>query len=92
MARCYLLVCAILNTPSRSKPATAGSNSGHCAENQPVPTTRRRLICPLIRCPPSGGKNARPAKKIFMRYKGEPSKERYEFIRDYLDFKLKRMK
>jgi hypothetical protein len=23
---------------------------------------------------------------------GEPSKERYEFIRDYLDFKLKRMK
>lgn len=30
--------------------------------------------------------------EIFMRYKGEPSKERYEFIRDYLDFKLKRMK
>jgi hypothetical protein len=30
--------------------------------------------------------------EIFVRYKGEPSKERYEFIRDYLDFKLKRMK
>lgn len=28
----------------------------------------------------------------FVRYKGEPSKERYEFIRDYLDFKLKQMK
>jgi hypothetical protein len=25
--------------------------------------------------------------EIFVRYKGEPSKERYEFIRDYLDFK-----
>jgi hypothetical protein len=30
--------------------------------------------------------------EIFLRYKGEPSKERYEFLRDYLDFKLKRMK
>lgn len=30
--------------------------------------------------------------EIFVSYKGEPSKERYEFIRDYLDFKLKRMK
>ena len=30
--------------------------------------------------------------EIFVRYKGEPSKERYEFIHDYLDFKLKRMK
>jgi hypothetical protein len=30
--------------------------------------------------------------EIFVRYKGEPSKERYEFIRDYLDFKIKRMK
>jgi hypothetical protein len=30
--------------------------------------------------------------EIFLRYKGEPSKQRYEFIRDYLDFKLKRMK
>lgn len=30
--------------------------------------------------------------EIFVRYKGEPSKQRYEFIRDYLDFKLKRMK
>jgi len=30
--------------------------------------------------------------EIFVRYKGEPSKERYEFIRDYLDFKVKRMK
>jgi hypothetical protein len=30
--------------------------------------------------------------EIFVRYKGAPSKERYEFIRDYLDFKVKRMK
>lgn len=30
--------------------------------------------------------------EIFVSYKGEPSKERYEFIRDYLDSKLKRMK
>ncbi|HWM32279.1 MAG TPA: hypothetical protein VNO69_11355 [Methyloceanibacter sp.] len=30
--------------------------------------------------------------EIFIRYKGEASKERYEFIRDYLDFKLKRIK
>jgi hypothetical protein len=30
--------------------------------------------------------------EIFVRYKGEASKERYEFIRDYLDFKIKRMK
>ena len=30
--------------------------------------------------------------EIFLPYKGEPSKERYEFVRDYLDFKLKRMK
>jgi hypothetical protein len=30
--------------------------------------------------------------EIFVHYKGEPSKERYEFIRDYLDFKIKRMK
>lgn len=30
--------------------------------------------------------------EIFVRYKGDPSKERYEFIRDYLDFKIKRMK
>ncbi len=31
-------------------------------------------------------------KEIFINYKGEPSRARYEFIRDYLDFKLKRMK
>lgn len=30
--------------------------------------------------------------EIFIRYKGVPSKERYEFIRDYSDFKVKRMK
>jgi hypothetical protein len=30
--------------------------------------------------------------EIFIRYKGDPSRGRYEFIRDYLDFKLKRMK
>ena len=30
--------------------------------------------------------------EIFIRYKGEPSKMRYEFIRDYLDFKIKRIK
>jgi len=30
--------------------------------------------------------------EIFVRYNGDPSKERYEFIRDYLDFKVKRMK
>jgi hypothetical protein len=30
--------------------------------------------------------------EIFVRYKGDPSKKRYEFIRDYLDFKVKRMK
>jgi hypothetical protein len=30
--------------------------------------------------------------EVFVRYQGEPSKERYEFIRDYLDFKIKRMK
>jgi hypothetical protein len=30
--------------------------------------------------------------EIFVRYRGAPSKERYEFIRDYLDFKVKRMK
>jgi len=29
---------------------------------------------------------------IFIRYKGDPSKERDEFIRDYLDFKIKRIK
>jgi hypothetical protein len=31
-------------------------------------------------------------KEIFISYKGEPSRDRYEFIRDYLDFKLNRMK
>jgi hypothetical protein len=30
--------------------------------------------------------------EIFIKYKGEPSKARYEFIRDYLDFKVKRLK
>jgi hypothetical protein len=30
--------------------------------------------------------------EIFIKYKGAPSKERYEFIRDYLDFKVKRLK
>jgi hypothetical protein len=30
--------------------------------------------------------------EIFIRYKSDPSKARYEFIRDYLDFKLKRLK
>jgi hypothetical protein len=30
--------------------------------------------------------------EIFIRYKGDSSKERYEFIRDYLDFKIKRIK
>jgi hypothetical protein len=30
--------------------------------------------------------------EIFIRYKGDPTKGRYEFIRDYLDFKLKRLK
>lgn len=31
-------------------------------------------------------------KEIFIKYKGDPSRVRYEFIRDYLEFKLKRMK
>jgi hypothetical protein len=30
--------------------------------------------------------------EIFIRYKGEPSKARYGFIRDYLDFKMNRLK
>ena len=30
-------------------------------------------------------------KEIFIRYKGEPTPERYTYIRDYLDFKLLRM-
>lgn len=30
--------------------------------------------------------------EIFIRYKGEPTPERYTYIRDYLDFKLSRMK
>jgi hypothetical protein len=30
--------------------------------------------------------------EIFIRYEGEASAERYEFIRDYLDFKLSRLK
>lgn len=29
--------------------------------------------------------------EIFIRYRGEPTAERYTYIRDYLDFKLKRM-
>ncbi|MDR6101041.1 hypothetical protein QE369_001219 [Agrobacterium larrymoorei] len=29
--------------------------------------------------------------EITIRYKGSPSKERYEFIRDYLDFKIQRL-
>jgi hypothetical protein len=29
---------------------------------------------------------------ILIRFKGKPSQERYEFIRDYLDFKIKRMR
>ena len=30
--------------------------------------------------------------EIFIRYRGDPTQERYTFIRDYLDFKLSRMK
>ncbi len=30
--------------------------------------------------------------ETFLSYKGEPSVERYEFIRDYLDFRIKRLK
>jgi hypothetical protein len=30
--------------------------------------------------------------EIFLRYEGEPTVERYTFIRDYIDFKLGRMK
>jgi hypothetical protein len=30
--------------------------------------------------------------EIFIRYRGEPTPERYTYIRDYLDFKLSRMK
>jgi hypothetical protein len=29
---------------------------------------------------------------IFIRYKGKPSLDRYEYIRDYLDLKIRRMK
>jgi hypothetical protein len=29
---------------------------------------------------------------ILIRFKGKPSQERYEFIRDYLDFKIKHMR
>jgi hypothetical protein len=64
MARRYLLVCATLNTPSRSKSATAGSNSGHRAENQPVPpgplwAKGRRTA--IRRCNgPAGGPKSQP--------------------------------
>ena len=30
--------------------------------------------------------------EIFIRYRGEPTAERYTYIRDYLDFKLARVK
>jgi hypothetical protein len=30
--------------------------------------------------------------EIFIKYKGDPTKARYEFIRDYLDFKVERLK
>jgi hypothetical protein len=30
--------------------------------------------------------------ETFLSYKGEPSLERYEFIRDYLDFRIQRLK
>ncbi len=30
--------------------------------------------------------------EILIRYKGDATPERYEFIRDYLDFKLQRLK
>ena len=30
--------------------------------------------------------------ETFLSYKGEPSVERYEFIRDYLDFRIGRLK
>ena len=30
--------------------------------------------------------------ETFLSYKGEPSLERYEFIRDYLEFRIKRLK
>jgi hypothetical protein len=29
---------------------------------------------------------------ILIRFKGKPSQQRYEFIRDYLDFKIKHMR
>lgn len=29
---------------------------------------------------------------VLIRYKGKPSLERYEYIRDYLDLKIRRMK
>jgi hypothetical protein len=31
-------------------------------------------------------------KLILIRYKGKPSRERYAYIRDYLDLKIRRMK
>lgn len=30
--------------------------------------------------------------ETFLPHKGEPSLERYEFIRDYLDFRIQRLK
>jgi len=30
--------------------------------------------------------------EVFICYRGEPTHERYTYIRDYLDFKLSRMK
>lgn len=45
--------------------------------------------------PPEGFKEERliddGGEEIFIRYRGDPSAEKYTFIRDYLDFKLTRM-
>ena len=48
---------------------------------------QRRL---MARLPGHPGASCQ-GEKIFVRRKGDPSKERYEFVLDYLDFKLKPM-
>lgn len=85
-----------------------GSEAGIPVEQvrleQKAPTPSTGFVPPLL---PLAPKDERPEAKVgwkeerliddggdetFLSYKGEPSVERYEFIRDYLDFRISRLK
>ena len=68
------------------------SREGHAGGQPPIKPPELALANEAV---PEGWHEERliddSGEEIFVRFKGQPSSKRYEYVRDYYDFKIKRV-